>query len=135
MDVHTCQTSTHKPFPTPTIDRRAVSGRRSVYHPITIYLPRLHADECGFLAVPPLPRGRLKLHEIPHLPGNPPREFSQQRAGPWKVKRRGGCLAYELDLPETFDIHPVISAARLSHKITGKDPFHRQVLAPGLYRR
>ncbi|KAJ8106400.1 hypothetical protein ONZ43_g7077 [Nemania bipapillata] len=73
----------------------------------------------------------LRLHEGYHLPGKPSRKYSQQKAGPWKVKRRIGRLAYEIDLPETFGIHPVISVAHLSPGRQGEDPFHRTAPPPG----
>lgn len=37
------------------------------------------------------------------------RKFGQQRVGAFKIKRVVGPLAYELELPDHFRIHPVVS--------------------------
>ena len=67
---------------------------------------------------------QLTMHRGDHLPGRPSRKYSQQRAGPFIVKRRVGRLAYELDLPDTMGIHPVISVTHLAPSPDGKDgPF------------
>jgi hypothetical protein len=73
----------------------------------------------------------LRLHKGYHLPGNPSRKLSQQRTGPFVVKRRVGRLAYELDLPANMGIHPVISVAHLAPTPDGKDPFDRDAPPPG----
>lgn len=73
----------------------------------------------------------LRLHRGYHLPGNPSRKLSQQRSGPWVIKRRIGRLAYELDFPPNFGIHPVISVAHLSPTPPGEDPFGRDAPPPG----
>ncbi|KAM0814726.1 putative Reverse transcriptase [Seiridium cardinale] len=73
----------------------------------------------------------LRLHSGYHLPSKPPRKFSQQRSGPFPIKRRVGKLAYELDLPNNTPIYPVISIAHLSPTPDGKDPFHRRAPPPG----
>ncbi|RWA09357.1 hypothetical protein EKO27_g5767 [Xylaria grammica] len=73
----------------------------------------------------------LKLHDGYHLPGRPSKKYSQQRAGPWKVLERVGRLSYRLDLPETFEIYPVVSIAHLSPGRKGEDPFHRSIPVPG----
>lgn len=73
----------------------------------------------------------LRLHRGYHLPGRPPRKYSQQRAGPFVIKRRIGRLAYELDLPPNMGIHPVISVAHLSPTPPGNDPFDRETPPPG----
>lgn len=67
----------------------------------------------------------LRLHKGYRLPGNPSRKLSQQRAGPFKVLRRVGKLAYEIELPPRWKIHPVISVAQLSPAPQQEDPFHR----------
>jgi hypothetical protein len=72
----------------------------------------------------------LRLHHGYHLPGKPPRKLSQQRAGPFVIKRRVGRLAYELDLPENMTIHPVISVAHLIPAPPGDDPFDRVAPPP-----
>lgn len=73
----------------------------------------------------------LRLHDGYHLPGEPPKKYSQQRAGPWVVKRRVGDLAYELDFPANYRIHPVISVAHLRPARSDEDPFQRTVPPPG----
>ena len=73
----------------------------------------------------------LRLHRGYHLPGNPSRKYSQQRAGPFVVKKRVGRLAYELDFPPNMGIHPVISVAHLSPTPPGEDPFDREIPPPG----
>lgn len=68
----------------------------------------------------------LRLHRGYHLPGKPSRKLSQQFCGPFLIKKRVGMLAYELDLPSHWRIHPVISVAQLEPSPTpGSDPFHR----------
>lgn len=74
----------------------------------------------------------LKLHHGYHLPSKPSRKYSQQKAGPWPVKRQVGRLAYEINLPPTFKIHPIISITHLSAKGNGKEnPFRRTTSPPG----
>jgi hypothetical protein len=73
----------------------------------------------------------LRLHRGYHLPGKPSRKLSQQRAGPFVIKRRVGRLAYELDFPPEMAIHPVISVAYLLPSPLGSDPFERDVPPPG----
>ncbi|KAF4993677.1 hypothetical protein FDECE_13353 [Fusarium decemcellulare] len=48
-----------------------------------------------------------------HLPGRPPRKWPQQRTGPFRFKRVVNDVAYELELPEQWRIHPVISLRHL----------------------
>ncbi|KAM7222641.1 hypothetical protein V8F06_002135 [Rhypophila decipiens] len=73
----------------------------------------------------------LRLHKGYSLPGKPPRKYSQQRSGPWKVVRKVGRLAYELDFPVNSRVHPVVSVAHLSPTPGGNDPFGREVVLPG----
>ena len=73
----------------------------------------------------------LRLHDGYYLPGNPPRKYSQQRAGPWTVKRRVGDLAYELDFSANYRIHPVVSVAHLRPCKSDQDPFNRTIPPPG----
>ena len=54
--------------------------------------------------------------------------LSPLKMGPFKIKRRVGELAYELDLPEDIKIHPVISVIHLEQ--ASDDPWGRQVSAP-----
>ncbi|KAM4060255.1 chromatin organization modifier domain-containing protein [Hirsutella rhossiliensis] len=55
----------------------------------------------------------LKLHQGYHQPGRPPKKWSQQREGPFVIRRMVGDLACELDLPEQIKVHPVISIHHL----------------------
>ncbi|KAM4055579.1 chromatin organization modifier domain-containing protein [Hirsutella rhossiliensis] len=55
----------------------------------------------------------LKLHQGYHQPGRPPKKWSQQREGPFVIRRMVGDLACELDLPEQNRVHPVISIHHL----------------------
>ena len=48
-----------------------------------------------------------------HLPNTIAHKLSPQCVGPFKVIRVVGRLAYELDIPPTWKIHPVISLAHL----------------------
>ena len=67
----------------------------------------------------------LRLHHGYTLPDVTNRKLSNQRAGPFKILRKIGHLAYELELPNTMKIHPVISIAQLEPAPVGEDPFHR----------
>jgi hypothetical protein len=51
------------------------------------------------------------------------------KQGPFKVLRRIGKLAYELELPKHIKIHPVISVAHLEPAT--EDPYHRPHPPPG----
>ena len=60
-----------------------------------------------------------------HLPNTISHKLSPQRVGPFQILRSVGRLAYELDIPSTWKIHPVISIAHLEpHKedTYGRDP-------------
>jgi hypothetical protein len=58
-----------------------------------------------------------------HLPTTIAHKLSQQRVGPFKVRHAIGRLAYELEIPPTWKIHPVISVAHLEpYK---DDPYNR----------
>ncbi|KAF5712771.1 ribonuclease H [Fusarium globosum] len=48
-----------------------------------------------------------------NLPGKPFKKWSQQRTGPFRIKRIVNDLAYELELPDQWKIHPVISSKHL----------------------
>lgn len=72
----------------------------------------------------------LKLHDGYHLPGKPPRKWSQQRASPFTVLDKIGPLAYKLDIPPTWRIHNVISVAHLSPGPDGPDPYNREQPEP-----
>ena len=67
----------------------------------------------------------VKLHKGYHLPGLENSKLSNQRAGPFKVLRKYGNLAYKLDLPEIWKVHPVISVAMLEPAPKDSDPYQR----------
>ena len=67
----------------------------------------------------------LKLHNGYRLPGLDNKKLSNQRAGPFKILKRYGRLAYKLDLPESMTIHPVVSVAALEPAPLGEDPYKR----------
>lgn len=52
--------------------------------------------------------------------------MQQQFVGPLHVKRRIGQLAYEIDIPPNWKIHPVISVAHLEPTSSQQqDPYNR----------
>ncbi|KAF5971878.1 TY3B-TY3B protein [Fusarium bulbicola] len=55
----------------------------------------------------------LRLHDGYTLPGKRSKKWSQQRTGPFRIKRVVNDLAYELELPDQGKIHPVISSKHL----------------------
>ena len=67
----------------------------------------------------------LKLNHGYRLPAHPNRKLSQQRCGPFLIKRRVGRLAYELELPPAWAVHPVISVAQLEPAPKEQDPYSR----------
>ena len=67
----------------------------------------------------------LRLHRDYSLPGKANSKLSNQRTGPFLVKRRIGRLAYELDLPPQWRIHPVISVSQLEPVPADTDPYQR----------
>lgn len=68
----------------------------------------------------------LRLHRGYTQPGIKSRKFQKQRIGPFKILEKMGELAYELDIPPTWNIHPVISVTHLEPAPSGKDPWDRQ---------
>jgi hypothetical protein len=63
------------------------------------------------------------------LPNEISRKLSEQRVGPFKILESVGRLAYKVQLPSTWKIHPILSVAHLEpHKA---DPYNRdQAPAP-----
>jgi hypothetical protein len=53
--------------------------------------------------------------------------LSPVKMGPFRIVRRVGNLAYELDLPPNLHIHPVISVVHLEQ--APDDPWHRDTVA------
>jgi hypothetical protein len=58
------------------------------------------------------------------LPNDTSKKLSEQRVGPFKILETVGRLAYRLEIPPTWKIHPVISIAHLERHHT--DPYKRQ---------
>lgn len=67
----------------------------------------------------------LRLHHGYRVPGHANRKLSNQRIGPFLIKRRVGNLAYELELPPTMKIHPVVSVAQLEPMPEDSNPYDR----------
>ena len=67
----------------------------------------------------------LRLNRGYKLPGKPNPKLSNQRTGPFPIKRRIGRLAYELELPPEWRVHPVISVAQLEPVPKESDPYAR----------
>ncbi|KAG2012354.1 hypothetical protein GB937_007183 [Aspergillus fischeri] len=55
----------------------------------------------------------LRLHKGYDIPKALSAKYSDQYAGPFDIVQRVGPLAYKLDIPDTWRIHPVISIAHL----------------------
>ena len=53
----------------------------------------------------------LRLHRGYDLPGIQNPKLSNQRAGPFKILKKIGTLAYRIEIPRTMRIHPVVSIA------------------------
>jgi hypothetical protein len=62
------------------------------------------------------------------LRGIPKAKLGLQRVGPFRIVSKIGKQAYELQLPEDWKIHPVISVAQLEPY--REDPFEREVPPP-----
>jgi hypothetical protein len=72
----------------------------------------------------------IRLNKGYHLPGKPKPKWSQARMGKLRIIRKVHDLAYKLDIPAHWRIHPVISAAMLYKPPQGKDPFDRTESKP-----
>ena len=70
----------------------------------------------------------LRLGQGYKLQGIAKAKLGDQRTGPFKIVERIGDLAYRLELPETWKIHPVISVAQL--EVYRPDPFERAAAPP-----
>lgn len=66
----------------------------------------------------------VKLHGGYSVPDEKSK-LAARRAGPFQIKRRVGRLAYELELPKTWKIHPVLSVAHLETGPKDKNPCER----------
>lgn len=68
----------------------------------------------------------LRLYRGYTLPAIRNKKIGQQFVGPLTVKRRVGRLAYELDIPANWKIHPTVSVAQLEPASTlQQDPYDR----------
>ncbi|SLM33922.1 Ribonuclease H-like domain [Lasallia pustulata] len=68
----------------------------------------------------------IKLHKGYTLPSVTNRKLSNQRAGPLKIVEKIGLLAYRLNIPVNWKIHPVISVAQLEPAPKGNDLYERE---------
>lgn len=69
----------------------------------------------------------LRMHHgysIP-LPKNMTAKWSQRRIGPFKIIKKIGNLAYRLNLPAHWKIHPVVSIQQLEPAPDEPDPYNR----------
>ena len=70
----------------------------------------------------------LRLHKGYNIPANASitRKLGQQYTGPFKVLRKVGRLAYKLDIPTHWRVHPVFTVAMLEPAPTpGSDLYER----------
>ena len=68
----------------------------------------------------------LRLHKGYHIPSVTSRKLGAQRVGPFKVLEKIGNLAYRMEFPPHWRIHPVISVAHLEPAPNPhNDPFKR----------
>jgi hypothetical protein len=72
----------------------------------------------------------LRLGKGYHLPGTPSRKWGPTRTGPFKILEKVGSLAYRLDFPSYWRVHPVVSVSQLYHPAQGPDPFARPTPTP-----
>jgi hypothetical protein len=71
----------------------------------------------------------LRLGNGYKLRGIPKAKLGLQRVGPFLIRSRIGRHAYELQFPDNWKIHPVVSVAQLEP--FKEDPFNREQPAPG----
>ncbi len=67
----------------------------------------------------------LRLHDGYGIPGVKNPKLGAQRCGSFPIVRKVGKLAYELKLPPTMKIHPVVSISQLEPAPEGSDPYER----------
>lgn len=70
-----------------------------------------------------LARGVQHGYRLPNMS-----DLNVIKAGPYKVKRRIGKVAFELELPDHIKIHPVVSCIHL--EVCNEDLYDRRVPAP-----
>ncbi|SLM41435.1 Ribonuclease H-like domain [Lasallia pustulata] len=68
----------------------------------------------------------IKLHKGYTLPSVTNQKLSNQQAGPLKIVKKISLLAYRLNIPVNWKIHPVISVAQLEPAPKGSDPYERE---------
>ena len=66
----------------------------------------------------------LRLYKGYYIPSVTSRKLGAQRVGPFKVLEKVGNLAYRLELPPHWKVHPVILVTHLEPCL-GKDPYNR----------
>ena len=91
------------------------------------YVVLIHSNSINLLLIHfnLYPFINVNLHISWRISGKPNRKLSNQRCGPFLVKRRVGRLAYELELPPNWRVYPTISVAQLEPLTPGKDPYDR----------
>ena len=67
----------------------------------------------------------LRLHKGYNIPANHGRKYSQQYAGPFRILERIGRLAYRIDVPDHWHMHPVCTVAQLEPYPLEEDPYAR----------
>ena len=67
----------------------------------------------------------VKLQKGYHLPGLKNARLSNQRASPFRIVEKCGSLAYKLELPTIWKVHPVFSIAMLEPAPKEADRYHR----------
>ena len=70
----------------------------------------------------------LKLHKGYSIPSSVgvTKKLTQEYIGPFRVIKRVGCLAYKLDVPSDWRIHPIFSVAQFKPAPSPtEDPFQR----------
>jgi hypothetical protein len=65
------------------------------------------------------------------MPGKISRKVSPRRKGPYKIMKKVTPLAYQLDLPESARIYPVVSIQYLTPYTCKDNPFDRVQPPPG----
>ena len=70
----------------------------------------------------------LRLHDRYDIPATEitGKKYGQQAVGPFRVLERVGRLAYRLELPDHWNLHPVFTIAQLEARPDpATDPYHR----------
>jgi len=99
------------------------ASRHATYHMARNY-NRKHKD----LSLAVGDKAYIRLGAGYKLRGIPKAKLGLQRVGPFAILEKVGGLAYKLDLPGGWKIHPVISVVHLEP--AKEDPFDREVAPP-----